>query len=331
MKGLIARLLLGAMFGFAQAQADQQSLADLPARVELLSIDSLTLSDAQFLTGDGKATAVRLGAELRLPQGVQKPPVVILLHGSSGLGAGSEYWARLLNRNGLATLTLDSFSGRGLVNVSKDQASLGRLNMVLDSYRARQALAAHPLVDGQRVALLGFSRGGQSALYASVLRFQKRWGGENAFMGFLAFYPDCATRYLDDTHTQAVPIRLFHGLADDYNGFERCAEYVQRLQQAGQSVKLYPYADSHHGFDYPLPFATRVSQGAQSVRNCQIEEQRPGELINRQTGKTFSFQDSCVNTAPHVGANLSAGKQARADALAQLCLLLGCREDQRSR
>lgn len=328
MKALIAGLLLA---GAASLAVADDSLTDLPSRVELLGIDSLTVSDRQFLTGDGNGQPVHLGAELRLPQGVDKPPVVILLHGSSGLGSGTEYWARLLNHQGLATLTLDSFSARGLVNVSKDQASLGRLNMVLDGYRALKALAHHPRVNGRQVALLGFSRGGQAALYASLLRFQHLWGDENGFKGFFAFYPDCATRYREDTRLQAVPVRVFHGLADDYNGFERCADYVARLQQASQPVRLYPYADGQHGFDYPLPFATRVSQGAQSVRRCRIEEQQPGELINRETGQPFSFQDSCVNTAPHVGANLAAGALARSDALREICAVLGCREPQSSK
>lgn len=328
MKALISGVLLALAASLAVAD---DSLADLPARVELLSIDSLTLSDRQFLTGQNDGQPVRLGAELRLPQGVDKAPAVILLHGSSGLGAGTEYWARRLNHQGLATLTLDSFSGRGLVNISKDQASLGRLNMVLDSYRALQALQQHPRVDGQKVALLGFSRGGQATLYASLLRFQTLWGGENGFKGFFAFYPDCATRYQQDNRLQAAPVRVFHGLADDYNGIERCAEYVTRLQQTGQDVKLYPYADGQHGFDYPLPLTTRVSQGAQSARLCRIEEQRAGELVNRDTGQPFSFADSCVHTAPHVGANQASGGLARTDALREICQVLGCREAQSSR
>jgi hypothetical protein len=73
-------------------------------------------------------------------------------HGSRGRGdvafqarrGGNELWAKEFNEMGIASLLLDSFSGRGLVSTSTDQALLGRLNMILDAYRAFDALAAHP-------------------------------------------------------------------------------------------------------------------------------------------------------------------------------------------
>src|SRR5215471_16762051 len=79
------------------------------------------------------------------------------------------------NEMGIASLLLDSFSGRGLVSTSADQALLGRLNMILDAYRAFDVLAAHPRIDAARIAVIGFSRGGQSALYSSLRRFQQMW------------------------------------------------------------------------------------------------------------------------------------------------------------
>ena len=52
---------------------------------------------------------------------------------------------------------------------------LGRLNFILDIYRALDILAKHPRVDPQRIALMGFSRGGQAVLYASLKRFKEMW------------------------------------------------------------------------------------------------------------------------------------------------------------
>jgi hypothetical protein len=49
---------------------------------------------------------------------------------------------------------------------------LGRLNFILDIYRALDVLAKHPRVDAQRIALMEFSRG-QAALYASLKCFLK--------------------------------------------------------------------------------------------------------------------------------------------------------------
>src|SRR5438132_8343827 len=141
----------------AQTAAAEPSLTDLAARTELRAIESLTLSDQQFLTGDKNGKAVSIAGELRFPRGASgRLPAVILLHGSGGINGGNELWAKHFNEMGIASFLLDSLSGRGLVSTSTDQALLGRLNMILDAYRAFDVLAAHPRIDGKRVAVIGF-------------------------------------------------------------------------------------------------------------------------------------------------------------------------------
>jgi hypothetical protein len=75
----------------------------------------------------------------------------------------------------VSTLALDGFTGRRPTSVNTNQALLGRLNFMLDIYRELDVLAKHPRADPQRIALMGFSRGGQGALYASLKRFHKMW------------------------------------------------------------------------------------------------------------------------------------------------------------
>lgn len=67
---------------------------------------------------------------------------------------------------GISTFTLDGFSARGITSLVTYQSKLGRLNMIVDLYRSLSILAAHPRVDPKRIAVMGFSRGGQIALYA---------------------------------------------------------------------------------------------------------------------------------------------------------------------
>src|SRR5207245_8332578 len=80
-----------------------------------------------------------------------------------------------LNELGISTFALDSFTGRGLTEVNSNQALLGRLNFIVDLYRALEVLASHPRVDPRRIVLMGFSRGGQATLYASLKRFNRLW------------------------------------------------------------------------------------------------------------------------------------------------------------
>ena len=198
----------------------------------------MTLTDQQFLNGVKDGPEVIIGGELRLPKlGNERLPAVVLLHGSSGIAAYVNDWVPVLNSLGIATFLVDSFAGRGLTSVGNDQAQLGRLVQVFDSYRALDLLAKHPRIDAGRIAVMGFSRGGQGALYASMKRFQKMHNnGGIAFATSIPFYPECDTAFLDDENVTDAPIRIFHGVADDYVSLPRCRSYVERLRRQGRML-----------------------------------------------------------------------------------------------
>ena len=229
------------------------------------------------------------------------------MHGSGGMSPGIDSWSRMFNAMGVSTFALDGFTGRGIASVSTDQAQLGRLNFILDLYGALAILAKHPRVDPQRIVLMGFSRGGQAALFASEQRFHKLWNKSGAeFAAYIPLYPDCSTTYVDDSAVVAKPIRIFHGAADDYNPVASCKRFVERLGAAGRDVELTEYPDAHHGYDTPLGSGPVVSKGAQTVRNCSIVEKADGVLVNAATNEPFSYRDACVQLDPHVGRNAAA-------------------------
>src|SRR5277367_1299145 len=134
---------------------------EIACRVEIYAIPSLTLSDQQFLTGDANGKQVAVAGEFRIAQGSGRLSVVVMMHGSSGVGANIEPWVHQFNQMGISTFVVDSLTGRGLTSVSTNQAQLGRLNFIVDIYRSLDILAHHPRVDPERIVLLGFSRGGQ--------------------------------------------------------------------------------------------------------------------------------------------------------------------------
>ena len=78
------------------------------------AIETLTLSDTQFLKGDTNGKATTTSGEFRIAAGSGRLPVVVLQHGSGGLGANIEMWERELNAIGVSTFALDGFTGRGL-------------------------------------------------------------------------------------------------------------------------------------------------------------------------------------------------------------------------
>jgi dienelactone hydrolase len=281
--------------------------------IEVHPLHALTLPDQQFLTGvkDGEPTVI--AGELRIPRpGTDRLPAVVLVHGSGGVGANVDRWSQELNGIGLATFILDSFTGRGIANTTTNQAQLGRFAMINDAYRALELLAKHPRIDPARIALMGFSRGGQAALYASLKRFQRMHGPEGVeFAAYLPFYAPCNTRYIEDSEVSDKPIRLFHGTVDDYVPVAPCRAYVEHLRQAGKDVQLIEYPEAHHAFDVHTLTAPVHLPQAQTGRRCLWEETAGGQLINSQTKQAFRFEDPCIER----GATVAYNAQAHHDAL----------------
>jgi len=291
----------------------EPSLSDLAARTEIRPVETLTLSDHEFLLGDKtNAKAVTIAGELRIPQRASgRLPAVVLLHGSGGANGGHELWAKTFNEMGIASFLIDSFSARGITSTSANQALLGRLNMILDAYRGFDVMASHPRIDPARIAVMGFSRGGQSALYSSMRRFQQLWNPRAAFVLHIPLYASCTATFIDDTDVTA-PIRQHHGQADDYVTVAPCRPYFERLRAAGHDVQLFEYPDAHHSFDNPLGSKTpTVSKGAQSTRACTLKEEPLGTIINVATGQPFTYKDPCVQTDPHSGYNEAAANATR--------------------
>lgn len=305
-------ILLTAARGQQTAPVVNGEINEQTARIEIHTFETLTLTDKQFLTGAKDGPTVRIGGELRLPPGTGRFPAVILVHGSGGVGANVNRWARELNSIGVAAFVMDSFTGRGIVQTITDQTQLGHLAMIVDAYRALDLLSKHMRIDPSRIALMGFSKGGFVALYANLKRFQRMYAPAGAeFAAYLPFYANCSRSYIDDDKVSDQPMRLFHGVADDWVPIAPCREYVARLRQAGKDVQLNEYAGANHAFDNPLNAPARRIPDAQSLRNCTRQERPGGQLINLETGQpSLGWNDSCVSRGATVGYDPRATAEA---------------------
>lgn len=309
---LVSRLAL-AMFGFLLGVVSSPGYTQ-PARMEVIPFESVTMTDQDFLAGREDGKVVTLGGELRLPRvGNEKFPIVILLHGSGGVGGYVLDWEQELLSMGVATFVIDSFTSRGIVSTNDDQAQLGRLAQAEDAYRALAVLAKHPRVDSSRVMLMGFSRGGQSTLYGALARFQRMHAGaaEARFAAYVAFYPDCSYTYRDDVDTVPKPVRIFHGTDDNYAPIAPCRAYVERLVANGKDVKLYEYPGAEHVFD-GRALKRKVSlPRAQTMRNCRWVEGENGQLYNAKTKAPYSYSDPCVERGTTVAYDEKSAEDAR--------------------
>ena len=184
--------------------------------------------------------------------------------------------------------------------------------MIVDVYRALEVLAKHPRIDPSRIALMGFSRGGQAALYSSLKRFQRLHGpAGQEFAAYIAFYPLCNTTFRDDEDVADKPIRVFIGSADDFVPVAACRAYVERLKAKGKDVWLTEYAGAGHSFDNRALKTPVKLEKATTTRKCECAEADNGVIINVKTGQPFTYADPCVEYGPTLAYNDQAATAAR--------------------
>ena len=273
-------------------------------RPEIHPIETVTLSTQQILTGEKNGKRTLLGGELRIPSSTVPVPAVILVHGSGGLSLSIERWAQELNTIGIAAFLLDSFSGRGITSTVEDQSKLHGLVMMVDAYKTLGILTKHPRIDANRIAIMGFSKGAIAAVYSSNERFRKLYAPVDGarFAAHIGLYTPCNVSYHDDDKLTGAPIRLFHGISDDWVAVGPCRSYADRLKQAGADVTLTEYPGAGHGYDFFFLGSEPIAQPhATTTRNCQLEEGEHGLIINSNTGKTYDVnRDPCVERGPHI-------------------------------
>lgn len=285
------------------------------ARLELHTLQSQTPTNQEFLTGRKDTKPATISGELRIPRpGTDRLPAVVLLHGSAGMSGQVDNWARELNALGVATFIVDSFTGRGIVSAVNDQDQLSRFVQIVDAYRALELLSKHPRIDSGRVMVMGFSRGGSASHYSALKRFWAMHGPKDGleFAGYIALYPTCNIAFVGGLDVVDKPIRIYHGVADDYAPIAPCRAYVDRLKAAGKNISLTEYPDAGHVFDNPAFKQPLKLPQAQTTRRCPpLEETPDGRIINSQTKQPFTWaSDPCVERGTTVGPY---GQQAHAD------------------
>jgi dienelactone hydrolase len=306
--GAVATLAIAIAYA---AFAPKTYSENIDPHIETITIQTLTLSDEQFLKGDTSGRPTTISGTLKVARDAGRRPLVILLHGSGGIEENAVVWERLFASLGISSFAIDSFTGRGIVSTVADQSQLGRLNMILDLYRSLAMLAVHPRVDPNRIAVMGFSRGGQAALYATLKRFQKMWNSSGIDLAaYIALYAPCITTYIDDAQVTDHPIRIFHGIADDWVEIGPCRNYFKRLRGTSKDVQMTEYPNAWHAFDYPSLPSKPINVPYAQTTHCVLKEEPVGTIINVATHRPFTSADDCIGRNAHVAYSAKATRAA---------------------
>lgn len=224
-----------------------------PARITLAGL-SLAIATVAGSPGRADPAALTFDAadvgplrsgepgELLLPPGEGPFPAVIILHGCDGVSAHVRAWARRLARWDYAALVIDSFTPRGVANVCNDAAALPAAWRARDAAAGAAYLRTLASIDPDRLAVVGFSHGANSALQLAP---------QAAFpdirpKAIVAFYPACGMR----APPLGSDVMILIGDADDWTPAQRCIDVVAKYAEAPHhrpQLKVYPGAT--HSFD----------------------------------------------------------------------------------
>ena len=97
----------------------------------------------------------------------EKYPLIIGVAGSLNWGTHHLEYLKMYHEMGFATFQLQSFDSRDVQSTVGSQVEVTTAMVILDSYRALEALSTHPNIDTDRSGITGWSLGGGVSLYSA--------------------------------------------------------------------------------------------------------------------------------------------------------------------
>ena len=255
---------------------------------------------------------------LRLPkQSAGRAPAMVIAHGSSGVDTREDEWADRLGKLGMATFVVDSFTPRNIRSTGTDQTQLSTAANVADALAALHLLATHPRIDPDHIGVIGFSKGGQVALFTELEPLRRAVVDDDRhFAAHVALYPACNDWYMSQRITHG-PMLLLLGGRDDYTPAEPCRAYAEWFKSVGAETTVIVYPDSYHDFDSSRP--PKVERALVNGRKCEMAVDLDHFKVKvRSTGEDITASASryareCLSRGATVGGDADARRRAPED------------------
>lgn len=244
----------------------------------------------------------------------KKYPLIIGVAGSIGWRQHHLDYMEMYQDNGFATFELNSFKSRDVTSTVGSQVEVTIATIILDAYRALDALSKHPNIDADRIAITGWSLGGGVTLFSGWQPVLKALGQQHRFAAHLAFYPPCFVNPTDLGFTQA-PMHILIGEADNWTPAAPCQKLVERLAVNKTNIDITVYPDAHHGFDSETP--VQQNDKGYSFKDCLFELTTDGDILMNYLRLPMSnpwLQKLgflfCVERGVSIGGNPDAREQS---------------------
>jgi dienelactone hydrolase len=307
--------VLMAMIAYGTAPAHCQAPQ---AGTTVITFPSSTFSDfRQILAREAATATVTVRANLGFPeQAKDRYPAVVIVHTIAGYRDANEgYAAAELRKSGFATLTYDSFAARGTTGAAMS-GSPGYLTAgVADAYAALRRLASEPKIDADRIAILGFSYGGEAAHLTAFERLRSALNpGQGRFAADVAFYPGGNFGVIAEHGAYTgSPVLMLLGEKDDNLPVAKVENYLAYARAAGNPapIETVIYPGAHHAWTVPGLAPPRFYPDYVSMKKCPLILLGPNPPAFLIDGQTKPFDPSafaaCVaeaNSSPRFALSI---------------------------
>ena len=240
----------------------------LPATFILPAEASSTRTKIEFSSLD-PSHPYKVSGVLYLPENTASPvPAIVLVHGTMDFYQRSELYRKPVLGAGIAVFEVDFKTG-----IYKSPADRPNPDTFLPlAFAALKELRKLPLIDPNRIGIMGFSLGGQTALRTALESNQKQWMGEDkGFVAFATFYPVCKAfiKELDKSGSKLTggPIIVFYGTNDSYGEGSAVPKLKKLLEKKFNfQLNTVEYPGASHGFNLNVPDMSYFDPAANGFR-----------------------------------------------------------------
>ncbi len=234
------------------------------------------------------------------------------------------YAAAELRKAGFATLTYDSFASRGTTGMVLSASPAYLPAGVADAYAALRRLADEPRIDTTRVALLGFSFGGDIAHLTALELLRSALDPGQRFAAHVAFYPAGSIGAMAEVNAYTgAPVLMLLGEKDDNLPVAKMENYLGYARRAGHAapVELVIYPGAVHAWTVSDLVKPRFYPDYLSTKKCPVLLLRQGPPMLLAGGELEPFDPdalvACMREAPGytMGFNAAVRAQSFADAV----------------
>jgi dienelactone hydrolase len=226
-------------------------------------------------------------AELHMPPGTERAPVVVLSHDNRGKrDAVVQAYVDALKGAGAAVIVLDHYGPRSIdpSQPAGQRAWFTSLDFALDAFGALDKAGENPRIDTRRAGLVGFGvgGGGGAVLAAHQWLLETRPASAARFLAVAAVQPECSYR-VGNRDTGRRPIRIIVGNRDTVTGKPACDDLASYLRAASGNVTVSTYQNARHGFSDP-PGAVVANPQGDNITRCVWQQGPDGLWRERASG-----------------------------------------------